>query len=80
MMAEKLGLNGFTAATDDSIIGDLVDILQLVETDMTIFYRKLATISTETLAATDSDLLAPLMDAYYNPEEVSEEYKNRMNS
>jgi uncharacterized protein YdiU (UPF0061 family) len=80
MMAEKLGLNGFTAATDDSIIGDLVDILQLVETDMPIFFRKLATISTEKLAATDSDLLAPLMDAYYNPEEVSEEYRNRMSS
>jgi uncharacterized protein YdiU (UPF0061 family) len=64
MMAEKLGLQVYDAQTDKALIDDLVKVLVLVETDMTIFYRLLADISTET-ELSDADLLIQLSAAYY---------------
>ncbi len=48
MMSAKLGLKTFEPATDDTLIGELVEILQLTETDMTIFFRNLTSITGET--------------------------------
>jgi uncharacterized protein YdiU (UPF0061 family) len=45
-------------------------VLQLVETDMTIFYRKLAEL-TPTRDQDDASLLAPLREAYYQPEAMT---------
>ena len=42
MMGGKLGLRAFDPATDPELITGLQEVLQLVETDMTIFFRKLA--------------------------------------
>jgi len=42
MMAQKLGLNTFEPDTDDALFTELFAILPLVETDMTIFFRRLA--------------------------------------
>lgn len=80
MMAQKLGFKYFIADTDDAIISELVDILQLVETDMTIFFRNLATISPDSRTESSNDIPAPLMEAYYKPEELTEEYRQRINS
>lgn len=44
MVAAKLGLQHFNPETDVSLSRELFDILSLVETDMTIFFRKLALI------------------------------------
>ena len=44
MMGRKLGLNNYEAERDAPLITELLDILQLVETDMTIFFRSLADI------------------------------------
>ena len=80
MMAQKLGLAGFTPETDEPLITELQDILPLVETDMTIFYRKLALVDTgvERLdEARPEDLLSSLMDAYYVPEQLTDDYKTR---
>ncbi len=78
MMAQKLGLKKFEPATDLLLIAELEKMLQLVETDMTIFYRKLVD-----LVPTDSndgaDLFAPLLDAYYQPEDLSEKNKAQIN-
>ena len=41
-MAAKLGISSYDAAKDNELVGDLLDILQLTETDMTIFFRNLA--------------------------------------
>lgn len=71
MMAEKLGLQVYDAQTDKALIDDLVKVLVLVETDMTIFYRLLADISTET-ELSDADLLIQLSAAYYQPEQLTE--------
>jgi uncharacterized protein YdiU (UPF0061 family) len=48
MMAEKLGLVEFRGATDRELIDELLSVLQLVETDMTIFFRKLANVQLQT--------------------------------
>ncbi|MCX5881875.1 MAG: protein adenylyltransferase SelO family protein, partial [Deltaproteobacteria bacterium] len=78
MMAKKLGLYAFEPRTDEALIGELLSILPLIETDMTIFYRRLADvdISVDLLAdISDSAIMAPLMEAYYVPEQVTGEYK-----
>lgn len=79
MLAGKLGLLAFSPATDDTLIGELVEILQLVETDMTIFFRNLATITPGTNVHSGTDLPEAICEAYYKPEEITEEYRQRMN-
>jgi uncharacterized protein YdiU (UPF0061 family) len=44
MMADKLGLSQFEAATDETLISSLLTLLQAAEVDMTLFYRKLSTL------------------------------------
>ncbi|MGZ8136738.1 MAG: protein adenylyltransferase SelO [Methylococcaceae bacterium] len=78
MMAGKLGLHTFDLATDDELCAELLSVLQLVETDMTIFYRKLATLESRLLNADDELLMAPLMAAYYVPEQLTPEYRARL--
>ena len=76
-MAAKLGLRAFDPATDMELFNELLTILQLVETDMTIFYRKLARLSITELALAE-DRLTPLLDAYYDPAALTAEYRDRM--
>jgi len=75
MLTRKLGL----AAYDGELAAELHEILPLVETDMTLFYRHLAEIDVEAApGAKDADLLAPLLVAYYAPDELTDLYKARM--
>jgi uncharacterized protein YdiU (UPF0061 family) len=83
MMAQKLGLREFEAETDLPLTTELDRVLQLVETDMTIFYRKLAELqpgANLTLGEVqdDDNLIAPLLDAYYQPEDLSEPIKRQI--
>lgn len=73
MMANKLGLAEFIPATDESLVTELLAVLQLVETDMTLFYRQLAELAVDTLTddVTDDALIAPLREAYYAPEALT---------
>ena len=78
MMARKLGLSAFEPHTDDALIKELLSILPSIETDMTIFYRRLADldISVESPAdISDEAIMAPLMDAYYVSGQVTGEYR-----
>ena len=78
MMASKLGFSAYVAETDDPIKQELFEILTLVETDMTIFYRKLADVSVGLGASEGQDpLVAPLVDAFYSPDQVVGEIKTR---
>lgn len=67
-MANKLGLNEFID-TDNLLVDELHKLLQMTETDMTIFYRRLADVDLQleqdACTNTAEVLLAPLMDAYY---------------
>lgn len=77
MMTKKLGLQQFDPATDVELFHELEQVLTLAETDMTIFYRQLATLD-EDAAAEDEILLAPLLDAYYQPEQLTGENRARI--
>jgi uncharacterized protein YdiU (UPF0061 family) len=81
MMARKLGLNAFEPDGDEALITDLLEILPLVETDMTIFYRRLAMldVKNESLSeVSDQALMAPLLASYYVPEQLTPAYRTRM--
>jgi uncharacterized protein YdiU (UPF0061 family) len=71
MMADKLGLGSFREPSDRILIEELLAILQLVETDMTIFFRRLS----------DFQLQAPspfcIEAAYYSASSISEEVRVR---
>ncbi|GAV20873.1 hypothetical protein MMIC_P1848 [Mariprofundus micogutta] len=75
MMASKLGLKSFVEQTDMALLEELQSILRLTETDMTIFYRKLAKldISIDSDRAQNAEIIQPLLDAYYMPEELEGE-------
>lgn len=64
----------------DPLIDELLVVLQLSETDMTIFFRKLADLPAERawLERTDSELIAPLLDAFYVPEQLTPERLRRV--
>jgi uncharacterized protein YdiU (UPF0061 family) len=75
MMRSKLGL--FTEEKDDKeFIFSLESMLQLSETDMTIFFRNLSDFSVEN----SSDGLKIINDAFYVPNEISGELKQKWNS
>ena len=74
MQNEKLGLQVFEPETDKELQGELLKILVIAETDMTIFYRKLANISTE-IELSDAELIDELQEAYYQPEHLTEAIK-----
>ena len=75
MMAAKLGLREYDRASDETLIDELLGILQSVETDMTVFFRRLATFPVAAIAdaatASETDPLAPLRDAYYAPDQLT---------
>jgi uncharacterized protein YdiU (UPF0061 family) len=80
MMAGKLGFKHYTPATDDALITELLAILPLAETDMTIFFRRLADLDVTdpaTAQADDDALLAPLMEAYYVPGQLKPVLRSR---
>jgi uncharacterized protein YdiU (UPF0061 family) len=76
MMASKLGLREREPDTDVELVGSLFSMLQRVQTDMTIFYRRLADLpcaGAETDGEDDGRLVARIGDAHYAelaPEQV----------
>jgi len=68
MMRNKLGLS-FEEKEDKVIISSLEEILQLTETDMTIFFRSLSLFSAEK----PLEGLSIIKDAFYIPDVISEE-------
>ena len=77
MQAQKLGFPGGDPQLDD-LLQELDAILQLVETDMTIFYRALATFAPDATPDGCADPAAALMDAYYSPDQLTDSYRARL--
>ncbi len=81
MMAKKIGLSYFNPETDDRLIKELFEILELVETDMTIFFRSLSSVDIpleKEIGFSDFPaVISPLMAAYYAPDEITQEYWER---
>ena len=71
MVANKLGLED--RPDENAVLFEsLLAVMQLTETDMTLFYRGLANVPTGE-EASDTELLNPLAAAYYVPEELEGE-------
>jgi len=68
MMRSKLGLSRASLAEDSKIIQDLEEVLQLTETDMTLFFRKLGDID---LGKSPAQYLEMIHKAFYKPEEIA---------
>jgi uncharacterized protein YdiU (UPF0061 family) len=72
-MAQKLGLRG-DGSTDEDFFAELDAVLRLAETDMTIFFRALASLDP---AADVACWRATVADAYYRPEQITPEIRAR---
>jgi len=72
MFAAKLGLS----IADKPLVDELFQILALVETDMTLFFRGLANVPVDP-DASDETRLAPLLDAYYAPDDLIGDARSR---
>jgi serine/tyrosine/threonine adenylyltransferase len=84
MFEQKLGINSLAlddeASSDKQLVTTLLETLSAVETDMTIFYRKLADVRSERdfASLSDSELMAPLLPAYYAPETLGDAERARI--
>ena len=81
MTASKLGLSRYEAKTDEKLIADLLVALQAHETDMTLFYRKLASVEMTQVLRGDGQgesLLTPLADAFYRPDAMTDSAKGTL--
>jgi uncharacterized protein YdiU (UPF0061 family) len=79
MMRSKLGL--ITPQENDKIlINELEDILQLTETDMTIFFRNLANFSKTSIITDDISILDTIQDSFYTPNQLTGEILSQWTS
>jgi uncharacterized protein YdiU (UPF0061 family) len=81
MLAQKLGWAHFRPDTDDSLTDQLFSVLQLAETDMTLFFRSLANVSIDADrvdAASNDQLLTPLRDVFYRHEQLTDEVQGQI--
>ncbi|ATG92103.1 protein adenylyltransferase SelO [Methylomonas koyamae] len=65
--AAKLGLSRFDPDKDEALVGDLLQLLQAAETDMTLFYRQLADLDPYAPAGSAADFVAMLERNSYAP-------------
>lgn len=77
-MAAKLGLENLDASRDDSsLVGELFSLLASRPTDMTIFFRRLMRVPIEEEVEA-SERTEPLASAFYDPEAITEEARERL--
>ena len=83
MVASKLGLEQFDPESDPDLYRNLFGILQLAETDMTIFFRGLAEVDCESplpnigSEADFAERLSPLQGAYYVPDQITSDVQKQ---
>jgi uncharacterized protein YdiU (UPF0061 family) len=79
MLASKLGLKQFAPETDSKLTDELFQILEKVETDMTIFFRKLAKVQNTKNFTKDEVAYKLLLPAYYKSDDNTGRYKTDLN-
>jgi serine/tyrosine/threonine adenylyltransferase len=77
MLADKLGLHDINRDGDEALLAELFELLQAVETDMTIFFRKLADVPADE-GAPDDALSAPLREAFYDESGTAAAHQARL--
>jgi len=83
MMARKLGFKTVHSETDRAIIKDLLEILTLAETDMTLFFRNLALLGVEGKQTDPLDLqtlMEPLRESFYVPAQITDHYLEHLHA
>ena len=67
MLQDKLGIATLDREGDDKLVSEMFELLQAVETDMTLFFRNLATVPVNAAAAAADDniLIGALQSAFY---------------
>lgn len=86
MMVSKLGLPGYQSTTDDVLVNELLEIMSLLETDMTWFYRGLAKVDLGTGSSAGSSVspsateisTEPLQAAYYQLDQIDDAYRAKL--
>lgn len=76
IMTQKLGFSGFVPTIDQPLVDDLLRLLPMVETDMTLFFRLLAQVPLVVDKA--HDRIEPLMDAFYQPRQLTNDYRDTL--
>ena len=79
-MAAKLGLQTLEGAQDQALLDELLALLAMVETDMTVFFRALSayTPATDGSAPVVDEFLELVGEAYYVPTQRNDEYRARL--
>ncbi|MFT5452297.1 MAG: hypothetical protein ACI9N9_001788, partial [Enterobacterales bacterium] len=76
-LSEETSETGENAASDEQLISNLLNNFHLIETDMTIFYRQLATLNIEELSSKElSSIPAQLRDAFYQTEALDDDIEH----
>ena len=75
MMRSKLGL-AIEEEVDKNLVEELEKLLQMTETDMTIFFRCLSTVGKKFKIDDGENFLKPIIEAFYKPEELTQEILN----
>ena len=78
MYAGKLGLPTLQAAADSELLSELLALLSAVETDYTIFFRKLADVAIDDHNISEDELLQPLSAAFYHEDGQSPAHRQRL--
>ena len=72
---EEISPSGAARVPDATLVDDLIELLAAVETDMTLFYRRLAEVPVMAEGADDATRLAPLELAFYDPAAVGPDHR-----
>jgi uncharacterized protein YdiU (UPF0061 family) len=75
---EEIGADGRARNPDSALVLELFEVLALVETDWTIFFRSLANLDTASDDASNEVLRSTVRPAYYEPVNVPEAAAERM--
>jgi uncharacterized protein YdiU (UPF0061 family) len=80
MTAEKLGLTALDRKDDETLLSEMFQVLQAVETDMTLFLRLLANVPVDNAVdhADDVQLIEPLRRAFYSEEAFGQAHRERL--
>jgi len=76
--AGKLGIAAIADADDERLLGDLLGLLGEVETDYTIFFRRLARMPMTASSEDEAQLLEPLDAAFYTAEGRQSQHRARL--
>ncbi len=77
MLASKLGLSQLNSKGGGQLLDDLTELLQIRETDMTLFFRSLAELKFSKTKVSFDETFQPLLNSLYQSEETDADYQSK---